>query len=123
MIDPGDERFLNLLPPYLLFPNGTFVPPELTKILDPATYVIQIAQREYRDGDLGYDYLPVNRRGGGFVASPYSFTLEGPVLGIDFREGNLDGTFTVTHVPEPSTTALLFMAVAAGLCARRDRRI
>ena len=123
VIDPGDERFLNLLPPYLLFPSPTFTPPELTHILDAGMYVIQVADDDYKSGDLGYDYIPVNRAGGGFVASPYTFTVEGAVTGIDFREGNLNGTFTVTNVPEPSAAALLCMAMAAGCFTRRGRRM
>ena len=94
--------------PYLLFRTINQMDPEFTHFLNPGLYLIQIAQAEFRDGDLyPYGYLPVNRSGGGFIASPDIFTLEGQFQALDFMEGNLDGTFTVTHVPEPSATALL----------------
>ena len=107
--------------PYLLFDSHSPIDPELTHILDPGVYLVQIAEEEFRDGDLyAFGFLPVNRSGGGFVASPYSFTLEGQFQALDFMEGNLDGTFTVTHVPEPSAAALLAVAAAAfGLTKRR----
>ena len=110
------------IPSFLLFTNHSIVnPPELTFILNPGLYLVQVAEEEYREGDLGNYFVPVNRPGGGFVASPYSFTLEGQFQVLDFMEGNLEGTFTVTHVPEPCTAALLFMAVAAELLKRRNR--
>jgi len=94
-------------------------PPEFTRVLDPGIYVVQIATEEYRDGDLGFGFVPVDRQRGGFTRAPYSFAVEGPIQGLEFREGNLDGTFTVTQVPEPSAAALLGLLAAATLRRRR----
>ena len=110
--------------PYLLFDNyPQTTPPEFTHLLNPGRYLVQIAEEEAFEGDLyAYDFLPVNRLGGGFVRAPYSFALEGPVRGIDFMEGNLNGTFTITRVvPEPSTAALLGVAMGMVGFTRRRR--
>ena len=118
----GGEPFDSVGLPYLLFDNSSRVnPPEFTHILQSGFYLVQVAEEEFRDGDLyPYGFLPVNRSGGGFVASPYSFTLEGQFEVLDFMEGNLDGTFTVTHVPEPSIATLISTAVAViGFAWRR----
>jgi hypothetical protein len=119
ILDDGD--FANLPPPYRLFTNHSLTnPPEFTKILNPGLYFVQVAEEEYRGGDLSDSFVPVNRSGGGFVASPYSFRLEGQFQPLDFMEGNLNGTFTVTPiVPEPSTAALLGAAAALGFARRR----
>ncbi len=110
--------------PYVLYTNHSIVnPPELTFTLNPGLYLVQVAEEEFRGGDLyEFGYLPVNRSGGGFVASPYSFTLEGQFQSLAFMEGNLNGTFTVTQiVPEPSTAALAAFAAMAGEFFRRRR--
>lgn len=109
--------------PYLLFDNYPLqTPPELTLVLSPGSYLIQTAEAEFEDGDLyAFGFLPVHRAGGGFVAAPYSFTLEGQFQALDFMEGNLDGTFTVTHIPEPSATALLGGVIAVASLTRRRR--
>ena len=118
VFDPGDERFLNLVGPYVVFANS----PPLTRILDPGTYVIQVAESGYRSGDIGFDYLPVNRQGGGFIVAPYTFALEGQFQALDFKEGNLNGTFTTTQlVPEPGVLSLLGASAAACLSRRRRR--
>ena len=108
-----------VLPNYLLFPSNTSTPAELTRILDPGLYVVQMAEEEYRGGDLGPGFVPANRLGGGFDASPYRFEVEGAFTPVDFLEGNLNGTFTVTHVPEPSTLALSLATLTACLTFRR----
>lgn len=120
-IVPGDPQFDTVPLPYVLFANLSPPPPEFTHTLDPGIYLVQIAEERYRDGDLGYEFLPVNRQGGGFVRAPYSFALEGTFTPLDFMEGNLDGTFTITQVPEPSIAALLCLAATAGFVRRRHR--
>jgi hypothetical protein len=110
--------------PYVLFDNYPLTtPPEFTHILNPGQYLVQIAEEDFRDGDLyPFGFLPVHRSGGGFVRAPYSFALEGPVRGVEFMEGNLDGTFTITPViPEPSTALLVGAALAACGFTRRRR--
>jgi hypothetical protein len=116
-IIPG-EPFDIVPPPYLIFPTR-MTPLEFTHILDPGIYVVQVAEEQYREGDLGPWFEPVHRSGGGFVAAPYSFAVEGQFQALDFMEGNLNGTFTVTHVPEPSAAAIVGAALAAIGFARR----
>ena len=108
--------------PYLLFANLNPPPPEFTHTLDPGIYFVQIAAEHDEDNDINSEFLAVNRLGGGFVRAPYSLAVEGLFSPLDFMEGNLNGTFTVTSVvPEPSTAALLCMATALGFF-RRDQR-
>ena len=105
--------------PYRLFCPGSNPPPEFTRLLGIGTYVIQVAVEEYEDGELGYGFLPVSSTEAIIATAPYSFALEGSVQGLKFLEGNRNGTFTVTQVPEPSAVALLFAATATGVITRR----
>ena len=116
--------FENAGQPYRLFYTGEVAIPELTLMLDPGLYAVQAAVEAFRGGDLADTFVPVSNSEAITSVDPCSFALEGDVRGLQFLEENRDRTFTVTPiVPEPSTTALLLMAIAAGLCARRDRRI
>ena len=84
---------------------------------------MQVAVTAYEDGDLGYGFIPVYNTDEILSVAPYSFALEGNVRGLEFLEGNRDRTFTVTPiVPEPSASALLCTAMAAGFLMRRNRR-
>jgi hypothetical protein len=124
---------------YLLTPEGGFLfpyslvqvgnsPPfaSLSVIVQPGTYVVThgIANRIEDDNQIyepEYGYVAVNPRGGGFTSGTYGFTVEGDIRGLEFRDGELNGTFIVTNlVPEP--TAALLLAVGAGLSLRRRRR-
>jgi hypothetical protein len=119
----GGEPFDIVGIPYLLFRTTNQTHPEFSHILNPGIYLVQIGALDDEDSDLYPYFTPVNRSGGGFgIPYPYSFTLEGQFQALDFMEGNLNGTFTVTPVvPEPSAAALLG-AVAAALGFTRRRR-
>jgi hypothetical protein len=91
----------------------------LSRRLDPGVYVIITNMRFDTSYDHFDGYVPVNPEGGGFVRATYSYTLEGDLRGLEFREGNLDGTFTVTRIPEPGVAGMVGLALA-GL-ARRKR--
>lgn len=120
-IVPGDTRFNRVGLPYLLFArtDSDPRPPEFTRTLNPGTYVVQATTDDYRGGDLGDTFRPTTASGGLFTTAPYSFAIEGPIRGLEFLEGNLDQTFTVTQVPEPSPATLLFLAFATRLLPSR----
>jgi hypothetical protein len=61
--------------------------------------------------DRWFDFV-VNR------PSTYSLTLDGPVEFVEYRQGNLDGTWTI--IPEPSAACLGVMAAVLGLRRRRE---
>lgn len=60
--------------------------------------------------DEWFDFV-VNR------PSTYSLTLEGPVVFLEYRQGNLNGTWTI--IPEPSAACLGVMAAILGLRRRK----
>jgi len=93
----------------------------LSRHLEPGVYVV-IALERFRTSYDHFDgYVPVNLEGGGFSFDLYNYTLEGDIRGIEFREGNLDGTFTFTRIPEPGAVALLGIAWATLLPRRRRK--
>jgi hypothetical protein len=69
--------------------------------------------------DVFDGYVPVNREGGGFSQFAYQYDITGPVVGLEYWDGHLDGTFTVTQIPEPSTSALGLCALLLGLLRRK----
>lgn len=77
-----------------------------TRLLDPGVYVAVMGVRDRTSYDIYDGYVPVNIEGGGFIFGPYAYSIDGDVRALEFREGNLDRTFTITVIPEPSTTAL-----------------
>ena len=114
---PGGE-LTNAGQPYRLFYNSTPPVPQLTLVLDPGLFAVQIAVEEYSDGDLGDSFVPVENSDAIISTVSYSFVLEGDIRGLEFMEGNRDRTFTVTTVPEPTVAALLLTAFAAGFIRR-----
>lgn len=94
----------------------------LERDLEAGEYVL-ILTASRTGSNSSYDvfdgYVPVNREGGGFSQGEYRFDITGPVVGLEYWDGHLDGTFTVTQIPEPSTTFLGLWAVSFGLLRRK----
>jgi hypothetical protein len=59
----------------------------------------------------------VNPEGGGFTNGPYAYSISGDVRALEFWDGELDGSFIITRIPEPGTGLLLASALC--LLARR----
>ena len=106
----------NAAPNYRIFYFG---PQELTLSLLPGLYAIQAAVTEY--DDIAQTFVPVNNTSAIISTVNYSYFLEGNVRGLEFLEGNRNGTFTVTGVPEPSATALLGGVIAVASLTKRRR--
>jgi len=79
----------------------------LTRILDPGIYVAVVGLRENTSYDTFDGFVAVNPEGGGFTNGPYAYSISGDVRALEFWDGELDGTFKITSIPEPSTAGLL----------------
>ena len=68
-------------------------------------------------GPSSYDifdgYVPVNREGGGFPQAPCEYYITGDVRGLEYWDGHLDGTLTVTQIPEPGGLSLILLLLLA----------
>ena len=109
--------------PYRILPPRTEGHPQfLERYLDQGEYVVVTQAGGRSSYDIFDGYVAVNLEGGGFPQAPYAYTITGDVRGLEYWDGHLDGTFTVTLIPEPSVALLVF---AGGwlLCGgrRRDR--
>lgn len=83
-----------------------------TGILEPGIYVSIMGMGENTSYDVFDGFTAVNPEGGGFSEGPYAYTITGDVQALEFWDGNLDGTFTITTIPEPSVVLMLL----AGTC-------
>ena len=115
-----EDEFGFLGNPYILEQTPSMPRDFFTRTLDPGIYVTAMGMRENTSYDVFDGYKPVNEEGGGFTFGPYAYTIDGPVRALEFREGNLDGTFTITQIPEPRTLLLLIASMAA-LAGRRRK--
>ena len=107
--DELTQQFEDAALNYRIFYYG---PQELTLSLGSGLYVIQAAVTEYED--IATAFEPVSNTSAIISTVPYRFALEGNVRGLEFLEGNRNGTFTVTQVPEPSVARLSFASLALG---------
>jgi hypothetical protein len=73
--------------------------------LDPGIYVAVVGLRENTSYDTFDGFVAVNPEGGGFTNGPYAYSISGDVRALEFWDGELDGTFKITSIPEPSTAA------------------
>jgi hypothetical protein len=105
--DDGTTPFGFLGNPYILDQTNLMTRDSLTRTLNPGIYVTSMAMRERNSYDVFDGYMPVNREGGGFTSGPYGYSISGDVRALEFREGNLNNTFTITVIPEPSAAGLL----------------
>ena len=76
-------------------------------ILAAGIYVLSTGRSDHTSYDIGDGFTPLNPEGGGFIVGTYTYQIRGNVRGLEFYDGNLNGTFTVTTIPEPSTVFLI----------------
>lgn len=115
-----DDEFGYLGHPFRLEQTSPITFDSLSRELDPGIYVTAMGLRDHTSYDVFDGYTAVNPEGGGFTFGPYAYSIDGPVRALEFREGNLDGTFTITQIPEP-TASLLLLAGGALLLSWRKR--
>ena len=89
----------------------------LTRLLNAGTYVAVMGVRDNTSYDLFDGFVAVNPEGGGFTHGPYGYAIAGDVRALEFWDGELDGTFIITSIPEPGIAASL--GVGALLLLRR----
>ncbi len=89
----------------------------LERFLPAGAYVFVATAGGRSSYDVFDGYVAVNPEGGGFIQGQYQYTITGDVRGLEYWDGHLDRTFTVTQIPEPSVAALA--AVALTLMCRR----
>jgi hypothetical protein len=78
-----------------------------SRVLDPGIYVTVVNVRDNTCYDIFDEFVAVNPEGGGFTNGPYAYSISGDVRVLEFWDGELDGTFKITSIPEPSTGGLL----------------
>jgi hypothetical protein len=97
---------------------------DVTVSLEPTlpvgVYVITISAGGPTSYDIFDGYKAVNREGGGFSSFEYQVTITGAVRGLEYWDGHLDSTFTVTSIPEPSTSVQF--GVLGDLTLKRKRK-
>jgi hypothetical protein len=91
-------------------------------LLPAGIYVLATGESRSTSYDIGDGFTPVNPEGGGFIVDIYSYQIRGDVRGLEFYDGNLNGTFTVTSIPEPSSGGLIFGGAALFWHRRREAR-
>lgn len=94
---------------------------------NPGIYVAVTGIQDRDDNQFynpGRGFVAVNPLGGGFTRGPYAYSLSGDIRALEFRDGELDGTFIITEypIPEPGA-AVLLVAIGAGFASTRRRRI
>jgi hypothetical protein len=92
----------------------------LERFLPAGQYVVAATAGGQTSYDIFDGYVAVNREALGlFGQAPYAYTITGDVRGLEYWDGHIDGTFTVTQIPEPSSAAALLSATVCLLGRRR----
>jgi hypothetical protein len=97
--------------PRRIDPPGREGRPQFIEGEFPAGIYVFVASAGGRSSyDIFDGFEPVNREGGGFQQFPYQYDITGDVRGLQYWDGHLDGTFTVTNfIPEPTASAFLLL--------------
>jgi hypothetical protein len=90
-------------------------------LLPAGIYVLATGESRSTSYDIGDGFTPVNPEGGGFIVDIYSYQIRGDVRGLEFYDGNLNGTFTVTQIPEPRLAGLIGLGIFCFSTRRRPR--
>jgi hypothetical protein len=108
--------------PRRIDPPGTEGRPQFIEGEFPAGIYVFVASAGSRSSyDVFDGFVAVNPEGGGFQQGPYQYDITGDVRGLQYWDGNLDGTFTVTNfIPEPTTLAFLLLPLCLLAGRRRD---
>lgn len=77
----------------------------LTRSLTAGIYVAVMNVNDNTSYDIFDGFVAVNPEGGGFTNGPYAYSISGDVRALEFWDGELDGTFKITSIPEPSAAA------------------
>ena len=115
-----DDEFGFIGNPFRLEQTSSTEWSTLTRSLEPGTYVAAMGVRDDTSYDVFDGFTAVNPEGGGFTRGLYAYSIAGDVRALEYWDGELDGTFKVTVIPEPCASALL---LSVGLVVRRRRRI
>ena len=107
--------------PRAIIPPGLGGGDQFIDVIFPAGIYVLITEAGGRSSyDIFDGFVAVNREGGGFQQFPYQYDITGDVRGLQYWDGHLDGTFTVTNfIPEPKTSAFLLLPLY--LLAKRRR--
>ena len=108
-----DDEFGFVGNPYYLVQESSTEWDFFTRTLDPGIYVIAMGVRRNTSYDIFDGFQAVNPEGGGFTSGEYAYSIEGDVRAAEFWDGELDGSFKITIIPEPSATALCGLAAMA----------
>ena len=100
--------------------------PSFTRTLEAGTYVVATGQDSHSGYDIFDGFRAVNPEGGGggFIFGNYAYDILGDVRALEFWDGDLDGTFTITRfpVPEPGFGYLLLVTTLTTVGRRRRVR-
>jgi hypothetical protein len=114
-----NDEFGFLGNPYLII--GTIGPQSFSRPLDAGVYVAVVGTRANTSYDIFDGFVPVNPEGGGFTVGEYGYAVSGDVKALEFWDGELDGTFKITIIPEPATVALAGFGAVLLLPRRRAK--
>ena len=118
-----EDRFGFIGNPFRIIPPGPDGHPQfLERHLDQGEYVVVTQGGGRTSYDIFDGYVAVNPEGGGFRQARYAYTIIGDVRGLEYWDGHLDGTFTVTLIPEPSMALLATVGGCWLVCTRRRWR-
>ena len=108
-----DDEFGFVGDPYYLTQESSTEWDFFTRTLEPGIYVTTMGVRRNTSYDIFDGFQAVNPEGGGFTIGEYGYSIAGDVRAMEFWDGELDGSFKITIIPEPSATALWGLAAMA----------
>jgi len=115
-----DDQFGFVGSPYRLEQTSTTEWSTLTRSLDPGIYIAVIGMLENTSYDIFDGFTAVNSEGGGFTRGEYAYSIAGDVQALEYWDGELNGAFKITVIPEASSFALL-TASSLYVLRRRNR--
>jgi hypothetical protein len=117
-----DDQFGFIDNPFRLEQTSSTEWSTLTRSLDPGIYIAAMGVRDDTSYDIFDGFTAVNPEGGGFTWADYAYSIAGDVRALEFWDGELDGTFIITIIPEPSAAMFLIAASLFGASRRTPLR-